>query len=387
MTQVVILGGGVCGLWIRALLWQAGISTVLVSKGPLGGGQTIGSQGILHAGLKYAADGLSHEISRQLATCRDIWLSSMNRGQPLDLRNVRVLSAKTHFWTSGGMLDRAVGTAAAAVMKAGARRLPRPDFPAAFAKAPDSVGVWEVDEEVVDPASLVESLRQLPGGRILTTADEPRLVKHGRGVTIDVDGESFDAEHAVFAAGVGNESLLTAVNVDASLKCQRRPLHMLFASGVPHRVFGHCLQLSDKPRLTITTGERGGDHRGELVWYIGGEVAEKGVGRNPAQQIEAGRAEIQHALPWIDQSAFRWRTFPIDRAEGKQPSGNRPDGPVLCKGPDFTAIWPTKLAMAPAAASMVSSAILERLQVGPREPQTPSAANAAPIATPPWAGG
>lgn len=380
MIDVVIIGGGVCGLWIRALCWQAGLSTVLVTKGPLGAGQTVGSQGILHAGLKYAADGLSHEISRQLAQCRETWLSSMKDARPIDLRGVRVLSEKTHFWTAGGMLDRAVGTAAAAVMKAGARRLTRAEFPAAFAAAPDSVGVWEVDEEVVDPISLVDCLRKSPGGRIVTTEREPRVVNEEGGVTVDVDGARVDASHAVFAAGAGNEKLLTAMGVEASLKCQRRPLHMLFASGVPHRVFGHCLQLSDKPRVTITTGE----DRGGLVWYIGGDVAEKGVVRSPSEQIEAGRAELRHALPWIDQTSFRWGTVPIDRAEGKHPSGNRPDSPVLYRGTRFTAVWPIKLAMAPGAASMVSNAILERLQVGLREPQVPSSEIAASIATPPW---
>jgi len=361
VLRVVIFGGGVCGLLVRNYLHSLGCSTLLLSKGPLGDGQTVGSQGILHAGLKYAADGASHEISRQLEVAQEFWSGCLSSGLPIDLRSVRVLSPNTHFWTAGNMLDRAVGVAAAAVMKAGAKRLERPAYPPIFAEAPPSVGVWQVNEKVIDPVSLVQTLRDMPGGEIVVAADEPLVTVKAGDVEVRVGERIIRAEHAVFAAGGGNEALLKAGGVDPLQTCQRRPLHMLYASGVPASLFAHCLQLSDKPRLTVTTGQG----REGPVWYIGGDVAEKGVERSTADQIEAGKAELAATLPWLDLSGLQWGTIRIDRAEGlvQTHAGGlkRPDGPVIKRHPGLSAIWPTKLAMAPFAATLAVAHVSETL--------------------------
>ena len=39
-TDVLIVGGGVAGLWLNARLRRLGFATLLVDKGTLGGGQT-----------------------------------------------------------------------------------------------------------------------------------------------------------------------------------------------------------------------------------------------------------------------------------------------------------------------------------------------------------
>jgi len=382
-VDVVILGGGVCGLLLRAVLWKAGYSTVLVSKGPLGAGQTIGSQGILHAGLKYAADGVSREISGTLAESRGWWRGALTAGDGIDLRRVRVLAERTHFWTPGGAIDRLVGTAAAAVMKAGARRLERGEFPAVFRPGNDAVAVWEVEEEAVDAASLISVLRDAPGGEIVAVESEPSVETDAAGVRLAGVGERrIVARHAVLAAGAGNETLLAKLGVAAERVSQRRPLHMLYAGGTPDPLFGHCLQLSDKPRLTITSGKSKGD--GGWVWYVGGEVAERGVERNAMEQIAAGRAELRSAMPWLDVGALTWGTVLIDRAEGRTAAGGRPDGPVIHRGERFTAVWPTKLAMAPAAVKMVAREISGALGGGSGtrvEPVDNSRVGVAPV---PW---
>ncbi|WP_323150307.1 FAD-dependent oxidoreductase, partial [Pseudomonas oryzihabitans] len=57
-TDILIVGGGVAGLWLNARLRRAGYATVLVETGALGGGQSGKSQGIIHGGTKYALTGM-----------------------------------------------------------------------------------------------------------------------------------------------------------------------------------------------------------------------------------------------------------------------------------------------------------------------------------------
>ena len=82
-------------------------------------------------------------------------------------------------------------------------------------------------------------------------------------------------------------------------RMQRRPLHMvLLRETTPNSsreipdLYGHCVGMSDKPRLTITTAR---DQAGRKVWYIGGQVAEDGVKRERQEQVDAVRQEVRVA--------------------------------------------------------------------------------------------
>ena len=51
-VDFAIIGGGVTGLWLNALLARTGFSTVLIEKTALGVEQTLASQGMIHGGVK-----------------------------------------------------------------------------------------------------------------------------------------------------------------------------------------------------------------------------------------------------------------------------------------------------------------------------------------------
>ena len=56
-VDIVILGGGVSGLWSLNRLRQSGYNAILIESTKLGSGQTRYAQGIIHGGTKYALTG------------------------------------------------------------------------------------------------------------------------------------------------------------------------------------------------------------------------------------------------------------------------------------------------------------------------------------------
>jgi glycine/D-amino acid oxidase-like deaminating enzyme len=353
-VDVLIVGGGVAGLWTRARLELAGYSTRLISVGGLGAGQTVASQGILHRGVKYSFSLAASAASRELELAGAAWDDAMaGRGGP-DLTGLAMLSRWTYLWTRETFLGGLTGSLGAMAMKSMVRRVDGAERPEVFAGAAGSVGVWRAEEPVVDPGSLCGLLARSGVGEIVEVA--------GIGGN-DLDGWMRSASAVVFAAGVGNEGLLRSIGADVETLCQRRPLQMVMARGAGFDLFGHCVkELSDKPRLTVTTGKVGA----ERVWYIGGNVAERGAGEEASRVIEEAKRELGACMPWIDTGGWAWDTLNIDRAEGRTAEGKRPDGPVVVDVGRAIAVWPTKLALAPVAAEKVLGLLVSRGVIGTR---------------------
>lgn len=74
--------------------------------------------------------------------------------------------------------------------------------------------------------------------------------------------------------------------------------------------------------------------------------------RSDEEQIRAAKDVLHTCVPWIDSSRLSYSVHRISRAEGKNPGGLRPDGPVLRSFGRVHFVWPTKLALAPVAAAM-----------------------------------
>ncbi|MFN7609893.1 MAG: FAD-dependent oxidoreductase, partial [bacterium] len=51
--DVVLIGGGIAGLWLANVLQQKGYTVALLEENTLGGEQTLASQGMIHGGQKY----------------------------------------------------------------------------------------------------------------------------------------------------------------------------------------------------------------------------------------------------------------------------------------------------------------------------------------------
>jgi glycine/D-amino acid oxidase-like deaminating enzyme len=389
-VDIVIFGGGVAGLWTRHALHAAGYSTLLLSTSDLGDGQSVLSQGILHSGVKYALGAHAAEASRQLMDVQPVWEAALSGRSGPDLTRVRILAERMHMWSLPSTLARLTAVIGAKMLRSGTRALERGEYPDAFRDAPRGLQLWEVQERAIDATSLMEQLAGACPDPMIRCSTSAR-VEPAHDAVVVTGSDRFsrpfrvEASRVVFAAGIGNAGLLSSVGVDPVDVCQVRPLHMLSASGASAAIYGHCVQeLSDKPRLTVTTS-RGA--AGELVWYLGGGPAETGVGQPPDAQFAVGRAELESCLPWLDHTRLTWRSIKVDRAEGRTPDGRRPDAPVVRRFGCTIAVWPTKLALAPTAARMVLESIAPLARRSDTRTDELRDTDAPVAATPPWAGG
>lgn len=158
------------------------------------------------------------------------------------------------------------------------------------------------------------------------------------------------AEKIILSAGKGNADLLKQMG-HSKPEMQLRPLQMVMVrGGLPEKLYAHCLGASVNPRITITSSE---DKQGNIVWYLGGQLAEDGINRTAAEQISKAKKELQSLMPWLNFSIMQWATLNIDRAEVKQKEGQRPSTSYFYEENNVITTWPTKLALAPNLANDV----------------------------------
>lgn len=373
--DALIFGGGIAGLWTLSRLVRAGYRALLLTDQPLGAGQTILSQGIIHGGIKYTL-GLAEpgEASRAIAEMPAIW-SACLEGKPAagdpDLRAAQVLAPAQHLWTTPGLGSRLAGLGAARAIRTAVEKLAPDDRPDLLRAAPRGlmgIEVYRVAEPVLDVRSVVAALATPLADRIIPV-NWPGDVRfdlsdqQGRGEiralqAVELLGPCrirLVPKRTLLLAGAGNQALSLAISGGGPpVPMQRRPLHMVMMRRAPGPLFGHCLGASTVPRITISSART---HDGEWVWYIGGQIAETGVDRSEHEQVAHARGEIQACLPWLDCSEARFATLRIDRAEPSTEGGRRPDGPVLTEYLNLLIGWPTKLAFAPMLANMAADAL------------------------------
>ncbi len=393
VIDALIFGGGVAGLWLLTALRKQGYRTLLVESSALGTGQTIWSQGIIHGGMKYALTGEMSKAARAIAEMPVVWRQCLSEADPIDLRRVTVLSEHQCLWTTGGATSRLGAFAASKVLRAAPQPVAEADRPDGLRGAAKNCKIYRLDEPVLEMRSLLRELAGLNAGYLLhatpeqitfdTTGpgNEPRL-----SLTIRSEAQGQLAIHPraiALTAGAGNEALCRSLGM-ATAPMQRRPLHQVLLKGDLPPFFGHGIAgLSDKPQLTVTSAPA---DDGEMVWNVGGELAESGTTRTPQQQRQAARAVLFKALPWLDLANVRISTSLVDRAEPLMPAGKRPDLPHVQREGAVFVCWPTKLAFAPRLADDVIAA-LQEADLRPATAPTPPLSDELtppPVATPPW---
>lgn len=357
LADVVIVGAGIAGLWLLNRLCQRGVNAILLEQAAIGGGQTRCAQGIIHGGAKYALTGKVTAAAERVATMTAVWAECLQGRGEIDLRGVTMLSHAHYLWSPNRLTGGLQNFVTRKLLNSQSVGLRRSDYPALLQHSQFQGSLTQLNESVLDVPSLVKAL----AGPYLT-----RIWQAGPGTQYHYDAagqlthatvrlaqreQVLAAAQWVLTAGEGNEALLQ--NQAAAPAMQRRPLRMVWVrlpkSPLDYRLYLHCTTLSSLPRLTITTHFTAD---GQAVWYLGGGLAETGVDRSDAEQIQAAQAELADVLPWVNLQGAQWGSFLINRAEADQ-GGKRPDDCTAVRWQNTVVAWPTKLTLAPALAQEV----------------------------------
>ena len=384
--DVLIFGGGAAGLWLLDQLTRRGDRVLLLEAGSLGQGQTVGSQGIIHGGLKYALQGLLTPAAREIRDMPEVWRQSLAGQRAPDLSHTRLRASGCHLWRSESLRSRLGMLGAKVGLHVAPQELAARDRPAALVGCPGPIA--RLDEQVIDPASLIADLAGQHGSRILQIAARDRFDCDisGPGIVKRVvlsnpqtgQAQELFPRHVVLTAGAGSAELRRRFGLPTE-QMQRRPLHMVMVRGELPVLNGHCVD-GAHTRVTITSDR---DSSGRTVWQVGGQLAEDGVSLDEIGLIGRAYQELAAVLPGVNLLGQEWATYRIDRAERAMPRGGRPDTATIVSEGNVISAWPTKLALAPQLARMVEECLpasqagafdLDALKDWPR-PQ---------VAQPPW---
>lgn len=353
--DLLIIGGGVAGLWTLNRAVKAGYSALLLEKGALGGGQSVHSQGIIHGGTKYALNGTFTRAASAIAAMPDRWRACLAGQGELDLSAATRLSDATYFWSQATLGAKMTSFLASKALRGRVDSISGSDRPEIFRDRRFAGSLYRLAEPVLDVPSVIAALAK-PVARHIRQLDATKLV-----VSSTADGRTqftvpsnenlvLQPARVVLTAGDGFPALADRLGL-ARPTMQLRPLHMVVAEhGSGARLFGHCIGASSVPLVSITTHPAGD---GRQVWYMGGGLAETGVERQPAAQIAAARATIAALLPWVDLGDISFDTLRIDRAEPATDMRARPDTGYAEAVGEVIAAWPTKLTLAPDLADTI----------------------------------
>lgn len=354
--DVIVFGGGISGLWTLAKLREAGYRALLLESDTLGTGQTRSAQGIIHSGLKYQL-GRSRGMP-DTAGIPALWAQHMRGELTPDLSQVPQLSDAQYLWARGFVDGQIVSRLARRAMAGAVVPVAEADRPELFQQAGFNGKVFRVAEPVLDTVGLLQALAAPLRDSILKV-NWPTGVEivAGKRPRVEIRHQQHDvtllAKRLVFAAGSGNQDLLKftrrkshgSLRRELRVDMQTRPLHMLMARGeLPGDIYAHCIGRGSLPRITVTSHR---DQSGEVVWYMGGAIAEGGIADTPERHIHESYSAVAKVMPWVDFSDVEWASFHVDRAEPYQTSGGRPKSFYVNDAAGVITAWPTKMVLAP----------------------------------------
>ena len=362
-VDVLIVGGGIAGLWTAINLKKLGYSVVVFEKHSLGSGQSIYSQGIIHGGYKYSLQGVLSPFTKNISAMPAMWDNALKGNGSVTLKNTEIYSQKQGLWPVGNIPDKVVEFFARKTLKGNIVKGKSDKYPQWLDKRYIKPNFFYLSEKVLNIHScFVELQKQLQGNCVQFNINKhtTRWRKENGNQTLIIPQllSKIRAQKIILTAGKGNENLINQIGIRKS-SMQLRPLHMVMVKHKnPLPIYVHCIGNSHRPLLTITSHPMKNNFH---VWYIGGDIAEKGVDMRQGELIDLAKKRIQKYFPHIELPQAVWNTNWIERAEVHN-SLVIPDSVYVQEENDFIVGWPTKLALAPAIADKFSQIIQKKIK-------------------------
>jgi glycine/D-amino acid oxidase-like deaminating enzyme len=342
--DAAIIGGGIAGAWALNLLCKRGYNAILLEADALGTGQTLASQGMVHGGLKYALSGVLTGASEAIASMPQRWRACLDGSGEVDLRGTRILSHNYYMFSADTALGRLTVFFASKALRGRIDKVRHTEWPNEF-RGFDGV-VYKLNDFVLDSEDLLRTLTRDHDRRIFSfNADGSNIRRCNSGYDISLVDKTVHVAQLISCAGSGSGALVHALGIP-NLEMQQRPLKQVIVRPTHDiALYGHCLTgvTTNEPRLTITAHRKDD----ELIWYLGGQLAAKGVNRSDAEQLTTARRELNICVPWLNWDDAEFSVLNVDRAEPKQRSGLKPDEAFVTRVGDFIQCFPTKLSLAP----------------------------------------
>lgn len=361
-TDVVIIGAGIAGLWLHHRLNDLGIHALLLENGQIGRGQTLSSQGIIHGGSKYALNGILSKASQVISSMPARWKACLDGVGEINLSKVKKLADHQLLWSKDRLSSKMVSFFASKALSSRMQQVNKKERPEVFSHSAFKGALYQLDEPVLDVPSLLAELVEPWHERMLAVPENTSYQWQKTGQHIDTlligDEYEIHAQHFVLTAGEGTEAILASLQ-QSKPAMQRRPLQMVLCKSKQANkplpiIYAHSLGSGSKPIATISSHR---DKTGNVVWYIGGNIAEEGVGKSKETLVTEARQLLADILPWLALPELEWATHPVNRAEPKQSSLTRPDTAFVSSQENLHVCWPTKLALAPDLADQAISAL------------------------------
>ena len=340
-------------MWIANRLHAANYNVIVLEHKALGSGQSIASQGMIHGGVKYTLSGALTGASEAIADMPDYWRACLAGRGNINLASTRTLSDHFYMWSTESSLSKVTTFLASKALRGRVDALHKSEYPAVFQSPQFRGNLYQLVDSVIDTPSLLKNLADNLPGRVFTfDASRTTFSRTASGVILQLPtGEQLGAQRFIFAAGEGNAALLERIQAQQP-HMQTRPLQQVM---VKHdhdfALYAHCIGTDSTPRLTISS------HRcrdGKMCWYLGGQLAEKGANKSPADLIREASQELQQLFSWLDWRNAQWATLAVNRAEPRQKNFTRPDNAYIATAKDekqtleqVLVAWPTKLTLSP----------------------------------------
>jgi glycerol-3-phosphate dehydrogenase len=329
---------------------------------------------MIHGGVKYTLGAALTGASEAIADMPDYWRLCLAGKGDVDLSQTKTLSDYFYMWSTESALSKVTAFLASKALRGRVDALDKTSFPPVFNSTQFKGSLYQLVDSVIDTPSLLRNLADNLRGQVFAANRiDVRWIRQGDSVSLGIERDSsvitVHAKQFIFAAGEGNAALLSGIGA-AYPGMQIRPLQqVLVKHHHPYPLYAHCIGTDNTPRLTISS------HRcqdGATCWYLGGQLAETGVGKPAQQLMQEARNELRQLFPWLDWHQAQWATLKVNRAEPRQKKLARPDKAYLDRAylPDKTPLanvlvaWPTKLTLAPQLGNE-ALALLQRLDIHP----------------------
>jgi hypothetical protein len=323
--------------------------------------------------MKYTLAGTLTGASEAIAKMPMLWRSCLAGEGEVNLSRAKMLSDHVYFWSDAGFGSKLIAFFASQAIRGRITAVPKSAYPPVFQNDHFNGKLYRLEDIVVDIPTTLQALSENYQEAIfkidwqqaqlsLTETGEVKALEiHQADQTVIIESQRF-----IFTAGEGNESLLQQISLTQPVM-QRRALHQVwFKHDYPHALYAHCIGHTSLPRLTVSSHPTSD---GKWMWYLGGELATKGVEQSPSELINAAKQEVKNLFSWIDFGQTQWGCLHINRAEPKQRNTLLlPDKAYVEASEQVKNViiaWPTKLALSPNLAQEVG-ALLQKQEIYPK---------------------